>query len=254
MAEDVAHGTPEGKFYRTKGRWIMSADLAQSQDYTALCVMENVHGILDFNTDEERHCGIMRIPHKKSQELYVKHLERLPLGLPYPQINDRIAAIYDRPPLCGYPPDMPRADLVVDDTGVGRAVSDMLVERGLKPRRVTITAGLDLERCVGTNRWHVSKDKLITRLDALLNDKRIKFAAELTESSALKNELIDFRRTVSGARATYAARTGQHDDLVLAVAIAAWWATRPATPTAQFSTYSWTAPPTHFSTIGNLGS
>ena len=37
----------------------------------------------------------------------------------------------------------------------------------------------------------------------------------------MKDELLDFRRKLSDAgRATYAARTGKHDDLVLAVAIA----------------------------------
>jgi len=50
----------------------------------------------------------------------------------------------------------------------------------------------------------------------------------LTEAEAMKKELKDFRRRLSDAgRATYAARTGAHDDLVLAVAIAAWWASRP---------------------------
>jgi hypothetical protein len=42
----------------------------------------------------------------------------------------------------------------------------------------------------------------------------------------LHEELKDFRRHVTTAgRATYQARTGRHDDLVLAVAIALWWAT-----------------------------
>jgi hypothetical protein len=44
----------------------------------------------------------------------------------------------------------------------------------------------------------------------------------------MKDELLDFRRKLSDAgRATYAARTGAHDDLVLAVAIACWWISRP---------------------------
>ena len=42
----------------------------------------------------------------------------------------------------------------------------------------------------------------------------------------LAEELKDFRRHVTNAgRATYQARTGKHDDLVLAVAIALWWCT-----------------------------
>jgi hypothetical protein len=54
----------------------------------------------------------------------------------------------------------------------------------------------------------------------------LRFAAELGEAHALAEELKDFRRHVTNAgRATYQARTGKHDDLVLAVAIALWWAT-----------------------------
>jgi hypothetical protein len=53
----------------------------------------------------------------------------------------------------------------------------------------------------------------------------------------MRDELQDFRRKLSDAgRVTYAARTGRHDDLVLAVAIAAWWIARP--PTAVFGFYS----------------
>ena len=54
----------------------------------------------------------------------------------------------------------------------------------------------------------------------------------------METELKDFRRHVSEAgRYSFAARSGQHDDLVLAVAIALWRATtkkpdfaRPSTP------------------------
>lgn len=41
---------------------------------------------------------------------------------------------------------------------------------------------------------------------------------------ALQDELKDFKRKVSEAgRVTFNARSGAHDDLVLAVAIAAWY-------------------------------
>jgi hypothetical protein len=53
----------------------------------------------------------------------------------------------------------------------------------------------------------------------------LRFAAELTEAGAMRDELADFRRKLSDAgRATYAARTGRHDDLVVPLVIAAWWA------------------------------
>jgi hypothetical protein len=58
-------------------------------------------------------------------------------------------------------------------------------------------------------------------VDCYKVDGELRFAAELGEAHALHEELRDFRRHVTSAgRATYQARTGKHDDLVLAVAMA----------------------------------
>ena len=57
----------------------------------------------------------------------------------------------------------------------------------------------------------------------------LKFAAGLAEAQKLRQELAEFRmrHTPSGA-ATFGAREGRHDDLVLAVAIGLWRATARA--------------------------
>ena len=66
---------------------------------------------------------------------------------------------------------------------------------------------------------------LISGLDARLLSGELRFAAALGEAHALAEELKDFRRHLTSAgRASYQARVGKHDDLVLAVAIALWWA------------------------------
>ena len=71
----------------------------------------------------------------------------------------------------------------------------------------------------------MAKSLLISGVDARLHSGELRFAAELTQAHALAEELKDFRRHLTAAgRATYQARTGKHDDLVLAVAIALWWA------------------------------
>jgi hypothetical protein len=222
------HNTAPPVFLPRKTRWVVGCDLGTAADYTALSVLQSIEGALDFRSEYDRHCNIAGPPQKKRQELHVKHLERLPLGLSYPQIIEHVIERCSRPPLTA-----PKADLVVDDSGVGRAVSDLMIARGLHPVRFTITGGQE-QKCIGQNRWHVSKEALITKLDALLNDGALKFAAALTESGALKSELVDFRRTVGAAgRATWAARTGAHDDLILTIACAAWWATRPPPVMAQ---------------------
>jgi hypothetical protein len=101
----------------------------------------------------------------------------------------------------------------------------MFTAAGLRAIRVSITAGIDITK-QDSLRWSVAKTQLISGVDARLHSGELRFAAELGEASALAEELKDFRRHLSTAgRATYQARTGKHDDLVLAVAIAVWWAT-----------------------------
>jgi hypothetical protein len=60
-------------------------------------------------------------------------------------------------------------------------------------------------------------------LDARLHTGELKIAETIPDADALREELRDFRRHVSTAgRFTFEARTGRHDDLVLAVALALW--------------------------------
>jgi hypothetical protein len=152
----------------------------------------------------------------------VRHLERIPLGTSYPDVVAHATALMDRPPLRF------DADLLIDETGVGRAVGDIFEDAGLKPIRVTITAGANDATQEGDRRWHVPKAILISALDARLHTGELRFAAELQEAGAMAEELKDFRRKVSAAgRHQYEARAGRHDDLVLSVSLAVWWASRP---------------------------
>ena len=118
----------------------------------------------------------------------VRHLQRLPLGLSYPEQVDAVAQLLARPPLG-------KAELVIDETGVGRAVGDLFEGARLSPPRVTITAGLD-QSWVGPHRWHVAKGILISGLDARLHTGELRFAADLHEAGAIAEELKDFRQKV----------------------------------------------------------
>jgi hypothetical protein len=215
-------------------RWIVGVDLGQSSDPTAIAVIEHIKGVLDPNSPIERHTGTGTKPQKPSERVDVRHLKRLPLGTGYPVVVQHVKTLLARPPLCGDPKGTIRpADLIIDETGVGRAVGDIFEAAGLKPKRVSITAGSEVA-LAGRDRWHVAKTVLISTVDAMLHTGTLRFAAALTESGAMRDELLDFRRHLGTAgRATYQARTGKHDDLVLAVSIAAWWASRRAVPPAM---------------------
>jgi hypothetical protein len=238
MAPDImlAADAPTVFLPRSLPAWVVGVDVGQTSDPSALCVLEHVKGVLDSNTLLERHTSTGRRPQISSERLDVRHLERLPLGLSYPAVAQRVKDLLAEPPLCGYDKVKP-AELVIDETGVGRAVGDIFVAAGMKPKRVSITAGSEVT-AVGGDRWHVAKTVLISTVDAMLHRGVLRFAAALAEAPTMRDELLDFRRKLSDAgRATYSARTGAHDDLVLAVAIACWWCSRPRGSPAGVGTW-----------------
>jgi hypothetical protein len=200
---------------RPVDRWILAADLGQSVDPTAICALHHRVTPLDDWTPN-RIAKTWR--QNRDERFEVRHLERLPLGMHYPTQVQHVGNLLSRPPLN-------KATLVIDETGVGRAVGDIFDTAGLRANRVTITSGLEATQH-GSRSWHVAKGILISGLEARMHTGELKIAPGLRDAEALRDELKDFQRKVSDAgRATYAARTGAHDDLVLAIAIAIWWAT-----------------------------
>jgi len=193
--------------------FVLGVDLGQSIDPTALSLVHRQQSPLETWDIDHDH----RVTKQKVHDQFdVRHLERLPLGKPYPEVVQYVAALLRRPPLDE------GCLLVIDETGVGRAVGDIFDEAGLEPIRITITAGSDVMQQTW-RRFNVAKTLLISTLDARLHTGELRFAADLTDAGALADELKDFRRKVSDVgRASYAARTGKHDDLVLATAIAVW--------------------------------
>jgi hypothetical protein len=115
-----------------------------------------------------------------------------------------------------------KTTLVVDATGVGRAVFDLFKRGGLKPQGITITGGQDDSYQDGM--YRVAKVQLVSTLQAALHSSELRIASELKDAKTLAAELRDFRATFTSAgNAVFAAREGAHDDLVLATAIALWF-------------------------------
>ena len=166
-----------------KERYTVGADLGQSQDPTAVAVVRRLD----------------RWPAKPIFQ--VGHLGRLPLGTSYPNVVSHVTNMLHRPPLLG------KAELVIDFTGVGRPVFDMFVGRGVSPIGVTITAGESTthEGLI----WRVPKITLISRIQALLHDGRLKIHKDLPDAAALVSELQDFRADVTDFWLLEVRRTGR---------------------------------------------
>jgi hypothetical protein len=200
---------------RAVDRFILGVDLGQSHDYTALCVLN--HRIVP--TDDWIQNDVAQIWKQKANEFFdVRWLERLPLGTSYVDVVQHVSNLLARPPLNA------GAKLVIDESGVGRPVGDLLDVAGLKPTRVTITSGLETTRH-GPYSFHVSKAQLISGLDARLHTGELKIAAAISEAGNLADELKNFERHVTASgRNSWSARGTGNDDLVLSVAISLWFA------------------------------
>ncbi len=150
----------------------------------------------------------------------VRHLERLPLKLDYTVQVEHIVALLRRPPLVG-------ASLVLDATGCGRPVLNMF-RRRLRVTGVTITAGDRETRDPDEYRdFRVAKSLLVSHMQAALHGETLRIAKGLPDARALVEEMADFRATIGESGYTaFSARSGAHDDLVMAVAVGCWWAHR----------------------------
>jgi hypothetical protein len=151
----------------------------------------------------------------------VRHLQRWGPGTPYHLIAADVARLLAAPGLGGCP-------LVVDRTGVGRAAADLFAPAGVGAARwVVVTAGHAVT-CGDDGSVHVPKKELVSVLQVLLQARRLAVAAGLPLAGALAREMAEFRADVrpSGDESLVSWRERPHDDLVLAVALAAWEAER----------------------------
>jgi hypothetical protein len=201
--------------------YIAGLDIAQQHDYTAL-------SILDVQGDPPR--------------VEVAQLIRW-RGVEYPEIVRQVCTIMHSPPLWSASYALweqahqgaSRCDLVVDRTGVGLPVVDMFREAGIAPLvAVFIHGGREVNH-KGLN-YNVPKVDLVSGVQVLIQEGRLRIAPVLPEATTLTQELLNFRYTLNPATAheSYAAgREKEHDDMVLSVALACWWgewSTRTAIP------------------------
>jgi hypothetical protein len=185
-------------------RYVLGLDLGQTSDFTALAVLER-HPVESA---------------EQKPDYTLRHLRRFPLGTAYTEIVPAVGAVRRSEPLR-------QAPLVVDQTGVGRAVVDMLRQSACGVIPVTITGG-HATTVTADGSYHVPKKELITALQVVLQGRRLQIARSLPDAATLVRELQQFQLKITAAANEVFGvwREGQHDDLVLALALACWWSER----------------------------
>jgi hypothetical protein len=188
----------------------LGLDLGQRHDPTAIAVVERVDMVRAYQSTV-------------FHSLRVRHLERVALGTPYPRVVARVRDIVQSDELAG------NCALAVDSTGVGTPVVDMLraAKLGCEISAVTITGG-ERQHQNGAGSVSVPKRDLIAGVQVLLEEEQLKVARGLRELGPLIRELINMRSTAgtSGRVRWGADGCGEHDDLVVALALACWRARR----------------------------
>lgn len=183
-------------------------DLGQSRDHSALAVVERAELFLD-------EVDFVTYERKRRTRYRVRHLERLPLGTPYPDVVTRVRSITHA--------FTKHCTLVMDATGVGAPVLDLLRRAGLTCAiEPVILTGGDREQ-FASGLWRVPKRDLLMGLRVMLEKRELEIPRRATGVAALTRELSLVEARNSGGRERYGVwASGEHDDLVIAAALACW--------------------------------
>lgn len=218
----------------------VSADLGQARDYTAIVVLEepvwagDADWAWEINADEPgwhspadmrpaQVAAARQMEYRRKRPspspLWVRHIERLPLGTSYPAVVEHLRGLLRSGPLSQH-----RTVTVLDFTGVGRAVYDIALSGGIQPYGVQLHGG---DRHNRTGRiFRVPKRDIIAAGQVALQSDRLKIARSLPYVEQLREELLGFTLTIDPKTAhdSYSSwrEGGAHDDLVLALCQAIW--------------------------------
>ena len=197
--------------------FVVGVDLGQSRDFSAIVINEVNHA----ERTHWQQTPFQPVPGELRREQInhhrLRHVERIPLGTSYPAVVARAAAVLGKLPALPRPPV-----LVADATGVGRPVMDLMRRQGIDPLAVTITAGSG--QTVEARETRVAKRILASGVAVALDTGRLQVVASGPDVETLRNELRAFRVKVNTSQneSFESWREQDHDDLVLAAALAVW--------------------------------
>jgi hypothetical protein len=194
----------------------IGVDLGKLQDFTAAAIVTRVER--NERTPRREGACLVHADDWVFDGYQLLHLERYPKRTKYQEIAQHIAGLQQRPELEG------TSRVIIDRTGVGEAAWELFKGAGVKPLHgVTITGG---EEVTGSrSNRKVPKGHLVGAAQVLLQNGHLAWPNALELASTFRDELLDFQvKYTSSGHMRFEHRTGAHDDLVLAVSLACYWA------------------------------
>ena len=161
-------------------------------------------------------------PDRQRPPFALRHLQRFPPGTPYPEVLTAVTELLRSQRLAG------RTWLLADYTGAGWPVLTLFA-RSMHSTVTCLFSAVLLTASGTTVPNHrpglaIPKADVVGVLQVLLQTRRLR-VAELPETATLVRELAAYRpKVVLSTTDTTTWREGAHDDLVLAVGLAAWGA------------------------------
>jgi hypothetical protein len=211
---------------RAVNEYVCGLDLGRQHDRSVFAVIHHtrkpVEGeggwVIDDTREVCRQASVTRYD--------LVHMHALPLKLDYVSQALMVRELMAREPL-----ESTKATLVVDTSGVGQGVADLMRSQGLRFKGVQITAGTEQTQVDGSN-YRVAKQLLVSKLEAVLHAGELRVPDALPDAEPFRKELESFRRQskASGAQ-TWSADVGEFDDRVMATSYAIWWCTSRSTTT-----------------------
>jgi len=215
---------------------ILGLDLGQVSDYSALAVLE-VQTTVGADAPVYAIRALDRWRPRRYQQVVERVAEivsRLTVAVPVSTPGGGLALV------------APAVSLVVDRTGVGRAVGDMFSEARLPVDLVLVSihGGATISRD-SDGGWATPKRDLAGVVAVALQNNRLVIADRLEHAATLKAELTNFRAKIgANGHTRYEAggddwRQGNHDDLLLATSMAIWFGEQKRAPGREMYSYSY---------------
>ncbi len=186
--------------------YTLGLDLGQSSEFTALAVDQWFALPGDYSAN-----GRTMFSHN------VAFLHRFPVGTPLPLV---VAGVVRALAQLRTREAVP---LYVDTMGTGRMALELLRDAELRSIGVTVTGGVT-QAHAGRDDLRVPKRDLAGLVQVGLQSESLKIAADMPLTPTLAKELAAFKVKVNltAPDSFEAWREGEHDDLVLASALAVW--------------------------------
>lgn len=207
--------------------YIAAWDIAKKRDYTTGFVCRVSPEIVDGST-------MTGTPDRVVKYLDILNIDKFN-NITYPAMVQNIAL------RVGHERLVNNCDLIIDGTGVGEAVVDLLRERGLNPMPIVFTGGTQVQEVTAdfgqtfgsgfrgvrmVKELHIPKADLVDAGKLVIQQGRVRLAPGLRYAHDFKDQMENFRGKVNEKtnRVKYEAEDeAVHDDMVVCYLMAAWW-------------------------------